>query len=90
MKNDEKFEDELTYFKIDWRNLTDYDWSSRKSQIFAYLTLMGCFWPKYMFELKKCREIVCNDTEEWCKIWRGIDFPFQNWHKQFDSTTQKS
>ena len=27
---------------------------------------------------------MCNDTEEWWKIWRGIDFSFQNWHKKFD------
>ena len=25
-----------------------------------------------------------NDTEEWWKIWRGIDLSFQNWHKEFD------
>ena len=22
--------------------------------------------------------------ETWCKIWRGIDLSFQNWHKEFD------
>ena len=27
---------------------------------------------------------MCNDTEEWWKIWRGIDLPFQNWHQEFD------
>ena len=27
---------------------------------------------------------MCNDTEEWWKIWRGIDLSFQNWHKEFD------
>ena len=27
---------------------------------------------------------MCNDTEEWWKIWRGIDFTFKNWHKEFD------
>ena len=36
LKNDAKFEDELTYqFKIDMRNLTNFDPSSRKSQKFA-------------------------------------------------------
>ena len=25
-----------------------------------------------------------HDNEEWCKIWRGIDLSFQNWHKVFD------
>ena len=27
---------------------------------------------------------MCNDNEEWWKIWRGIDLFFQNWHKEFD------
>ena len=27
---------------------------------------------------------MCNDTEEWWKIWRGIDLLFQNWHNEFD------
>ena len=28
--------------------------------------------------------VISNDTEEWWKIWRGIDLSFQNWHKEFD------
>ena len=36
MNNDEKFEEELTcQFKIDMRNLTNFDLSTRKSQKFA-------------------------------------------------------
>ena len=36
MKNDAKIEEELTcQFKIDKRNLTDFDMSTRKSQKFA-------------------------------------------------------
>ena len=36
MKNDAKFEEELTCrFKIDMRNLTNFDLSTRKSQKFA-------------------------------------------------------
>ena len=36
MKNDTKFEEELTcQFKIDMSNLTDFDPSTRKSQKFA-------------------------------------------------------
>ena len=36
MKNDTKFEEELTgQFKTDMRNLTNFDWSTRKSQKFA-------------------------------------------------------
>ena len=36
MKNDEKIKEELTFrFKIDMRNLTNFDPSTRKSQKFA-------------------------------------------------------
>ena len=36
MKNDAKFEEELTFqFKIDMRNLINFDPSTRKSQKFA-------------------------------------------------------
>ena len=26
---------------------------------------------------------MCHDNEECCKIWRGIDLSFQNWHEEF-------
>ena len=43
------------------------------------------FWAKYiLFELTKCRGVIFHETEEECKIWRGIDLSFQNWHKEFD------
>ena len=29
-------------------------------------------------------EVMCNDTEKWWKIWRGIDLSFRNWHEKFD------
>ena len=45
---------------------------------------MGFFWGKYIsFELKKYRGVIFHETEEVYKIWRGIDFSFQNWHKEF-------
>ena len=37
-----------------------------------------------MYELKIYREVMCHENEEWCKIWRGIDLPVQNWHEKFD------
>ena len=37
-----------------------------------------------MNKLKICRGVICNDTKKWWKIVRGIDLPFQNWHKEFD------
>ena len=70
MKNNTKFEEELTcQFKIDMRNLTNFDLSTRKSQ--KIFTLMGSFWAKYiLFELKKYRGVIFHDIEEWCKIWK--------------------
>ena len=37
-----------------------------------------------MHELKFYRGVMCNDTEDWWKIWIGIDLSFKNWHKEFD------
>ena len=38
-------------------------------------TLMGFFWAKYiLLELKMHIRIAFHETEEGCKIWRGIDF----------------
>ena len=46
---------------------------------------MRSFWAKYnFFELKKYRGVIFHETEEGCKVWRGIDLSFQYWHKEFD------
>ena len=37
-----------------------------------------------MWELQTYIGVISNDTEEWWKIWKGTDLPFQNWHKEFD------
>ena len=37
-----------------------------------------------MYELQTYRGVISNDTEEWWKIWRGVDLSFQNWHKECD------
>ena len=45
----------------------------------------GLLLSKYiLFELKKNREIIFSETEEKCKIWRGINLFLQNWHKEFE------
>ena len=47
--------------------------------------LMGSVCLKYkIYKLNIYREVLCHDNEEWCKIWRGIDLPFQNWNQEFD------
>ena len=41
--------------------------------------LMCSFWAKYiLFELKKYRGVIFHETEEGCKIWRGIDLFLKN------------
>ena len=45
---------------------------------------MGSFQAKYIFELKKYRGVIFYETEKGYKIWKGINLPFQNWHKKFD------
>ena len=83
LKSDTKFGKESTCrFKIDMRNLTNFDLSTRKSQ--KIFTLMGSFWAKYiLFELKKYRGVIFHDIEEWCKIWRKTDLLLGKWHEKF-------
>ena len=82
LNRDKKFGEESTcHLKICMNNLTNFD-LSKVSNIFA---LVGSFWAKYiLFELKKYRGVIFHETEEGCKIWRGIDLSFKNWHKEFD------
>ena len=84
MKNDAKFEEELTcHFKIDMRNLMNFDPSTWKSQ--KNFILMCSFRAKYILcELKNYTGVIFHETEEGYKIWGEIDSPFQNLHKQFD------
>ena len=35
-------------------------------------------------KLKIYRGVICNDTEKWLRIWRGIDLSLQCWHKRYD------
>ena len=77
LKNNEKSEEELTCrFKIDIRNLTNFDSRTRKSQ--KIYTLIGCFWPNYiMLELKKYRRAMSGCTQDWYKVWRKTGLCFQ-------------
>ena len=56
MKNDSKFEEELICcFKIDMRNLTNFDQSTPKFKIYNVQYIM--------FELKKHRRVMFDGTE---------------------------
>ena len=73
LKNDEKSEEKLTcHFKIDIRNLMNFDPTTRKSYKFTLLWptfVLFYLWPtKYiMFELKKYRGVIFNCIPDWYK-----------------------
>ena len=47
-------------------------------------TLVCYFCRKYIiFEPKKYRGVMCHNTEEWCKLWRGTDLCFEKWNDKF-------
>ena len=47
--------------------------SPEHSKISKICTLMGWFWPKYMFELRKYWEVMFGGTQDWCKVWSETD-----------------
>ena len=62
MKNDPKLKEKLTcHFKVDMRNLTNFDWSTWKSQ--KILFECAPFEPSILFELKKCRGVILHEIE---------------------------
>ena len=74
------------YFKIDMKNLTNFDQNTQKSK---NLLFNGLLWPKYiMFEPKKNRRVMFHGIEDWYKIWRKTDLCFQKWHKEFGKFSQ--
>ena len=80
MKNYTKFEEELTCrFKVDMRNLTNFDPSTRKSE---KCVLIGSLWPK-LFELQKYRGVIFHATDEICKFWRKTDLWFEKRLEKF-------
>ena len=67
-----------------WHGEFDQFWLE-PLEVSKMFILLCSFWAEYiLFELKKYRGVMFHDTEEWYKIWRGIDFSFQNWQEEFD------
>ena len=70
-------------FENDMRN-----WANFHQRMFESLkigTLTGSFYPKKKkCELKVYRGVLCYDNEKWCKIWKAIDLPVQNWYEEFN------
>ena len=58
-------------------------WSPEHSKV----SKLGLWWEPFI-QSRKCMSLKftykCHDSEERCKIWRGIDLPFQNWHDEYD------
>ena len=72
LKSDAKLKEKQNCgFRYDMRNLVNFHPTSQKSENF---TLMNYFCPRYIrFELKKYREVIFHDPEQWCKIWIDPD-----------------
>ena len=66
----------------DIRNMANF---TRALESLKIGILMGSFNSKLKkYELKIHRGVICHDSEELPKIWRGADLSFQSWHKEFD------
>ena len=85
------FHDAEEWCKI-WRN-TDLwkKWQEygKFSPEHLKVSKLGLWWDpliesrNYMILIKTYIGVMCHDNEEWCKIWRRIDLPFQTWHEEF-------
>ena len=52
-------------------------WSELALSFYPKSDLSFC--PEYKtYEFKIYRGVMCHDHEEWCKIWKGMGFPFQH------------
>ena len=67
------------------RNLMNFDLSTQKYQKFA---LKWAPFDQSMFKIRKYREVMFDDTEDWCKIRRKTDLCFQKWHEKFGNFSQ--
>ena len=59
-----------------WHKEFDEFWLEN-SKVSKLYTLMGWFWPNYMFELKKYRGVMLDCTQDWYKVWRKTGLCFQ-------------
>ena len=66
-----------------WHKEFDKFWHEH-SKVSKIFTLTSSFWAKYiLFEIKKYREVIFHDIEEWCKIWRKTDLFLGKWDEEF-------
>ena len=84
LESDAKFEKKLT---CGFGKKTREIWQifTRALKSLKIRTLMGFFYPKLEnYELRIYRVVISHDNEKRCKIGRGINLLFQNWHEDFD------
>ena len=84
LKSYAKFEEKnwLVVWKITWGIWQIFIKTLESVKIGTFLRY-SCSKQK-IHELKIYRGLMCCDNEKWCKNWRGIDLPLQNWHEGFD------
>ena len=78
LKSDAKFEEKLTCgLESDMSDSANSHQRRWKSQNWDFLGILLSkvenAWVKIY------RGVICNNTEEWWKIWQGIDLALQNW-----------
>ena len=68
IKNDTKIEEELACrFKVDMRNFTNFELSTRKSKKFVFYWFVVTK-DQSLFQLQKYRGVIFHDTEELYKL----------------------
>ena len=86
LKSHAKFQKKLTCgLENDMRNLANFHQNTWKCQNWYFHGILlfkveNAWATNYM----SYRGVISKDTEEWRKIWREIDLPFQNWLEEFD------
>ena len=68
--------------KNDIRNMANFTRALESLKIGILMESFNAKLKKY--ELKIHRGVICQNNEEGCKNWRGIDLSFQSWHEEFD------
>ena len=74
--------------KKNWLAVWKMTWGIWQIFTRAIESLKLAYWWDPLIQSRKSVSLKstekCHGNEEWCKIWRGIDFSFQNWHEEFD------
>ena len=70
-------------FKNDMRNLANF-YHKMLGNLKIGTLMRYFYWNYKVLELKFYRGVLRHDSQEWCKIWIGIDLSVQNWHEEFD------